>query len=201
MFGDRSTSRLALETRTRASRASSLLIALISFAVSAGGGGSTPHIAAELFNYMAKVKMTHIPYKGGGAVLPDLIAGRVSMFFGSIATLKPHVDSGRLRAVAMSTKQRAASMPDVPTFMESGLAGYEVNGWYGLFTADKTPRAVIEKLNTTLRQILSEADTRAQFFRNGLDPAPTTADEFAQLLRSEIMKWASVVKAAGIKPE
>jgi tripartite-type tricarboxylate transporter receptor subunit TctC len=145
--------------------------------------------------------MQHIPYKGGGAVLPDLIAGRVTMFFGSIATLKPHVDSGRLRAVGMTTTQRAAAMPDVPTFIESGLAGYEVNGWYGLLTTGKTPQPIIEQLNRTLRQILTDADTRAQFLKNGLDPAPTSADEFTKLLRTEIVKWAKVVKAAGIKAE
>ena len=145
--------------------------------------------------------MEHIPYKGGGAVLPDLIAGRVSMFFGSIATLKPHVDSGRLRAVGMSTSQRATAMPDVPTFKESGLADYEVNGWYGVLTTGKTPRTVIERLSTTLRQILNEPDTRAQLLKNGLEPTPGTSDEFSRLLLTEIVKWAQVVKAAGIKPE
>ncbi len=165
------------------------------------GAGGPPHLAAELLKITAGIDMQHIPYKGGGAVLPDLIAGRVSMFFGSIATLKPHVDSGRLRAVGITTRERAAAMPDVPTFIESGLAGYEVNGWYGLFTARHTPRAIIEKLNITLRQILTDADTRTQFLKNGLDPAPGTADAFAKLLSTEIVKWASVVKTAGIKPE
>ena len=165
------------------------------------GSGSPPHLCAELLKITAGIDMQHIPYKGGGAVLPDLIAGRVSMFFGSIATLKQHVDSGRLRAVGMSTTQRAAAMPDVPTFIESGLAGYEVNGWYGVFTTGKTPRAIVERLNSALRQILTDADTRAQFLKNGLDPTPTSADEFAKLLRSEIIKWAKVVKAAHIKPE
>ena len=98
------------------------------------GTGSPPHLAAELLKITTGIDMQHIPYKGGGAVLPDLIAGRVSMFFGSIATLRPHVESGRVRAVGMSTTQRAAAMPDVPTFVESGLAGYEVNGWYGVLT-------------------------------------------------------------------
>jgi tripartite-type tricarboxylate transporter receptor subunit TctC len=134
-------------------------------------------------------------------VLPDLIAGRVSMFFGSIATLKPHIDSGRLRAVGMSTAKRATAMPEVPTFIESGLAGYEVNGWYGLFATGKTPRVIIERLNGTLQKILVDADTRAQLQKNGLDPAPGTAGEFSNLLRTELIKWAKVVKAAGIKPE
>lgn len=165
------------------------------------GTGGPPHLAAELLKITAGIDMQHIPYKGGGAVLPDLIAGRVSMFFGSIATLKQHVDSGRLRAVGMSTTQRAAAMPDVPTFLESGLAGYEVNGWYGLLTTAKTPRAIVERLSGTLRKILTDADTRAQFHKNGLDPTPASADEFSNLLRAEIVKWAKVVKAANIKPE
>ena len=165
------------------------------------GTGGPPHLAAELLKITAGIDMQHIPYKGGGAVLPDLIAGRVSMFFGSIATLKQHVDSGRLRAVGMSTTQRAAAMPDVPTFLESGLAGYEVNGWYGLLTTAKTPRAIVERLSGTLRKILTDADTRAQFLKNGLDPTPASADEFSNLLRAEIVKWAKVVKAANIKPE
>ncbi len=165
------------------------------------GTGGPPHLAAELLKITAGIDMQHIPYKGGGAVLPDLIAGRVSMFFGSIATLKQHVDSGRLRAVGMSTVKRAAAMPDVPTFIESGLAGYEVNGWYGLLTVGKTPRAILDKLNATLIQILNDADTRAQFLKNGLDPSPNSAAEFSALLRAEIVKWAKVVKAAGIKAE
>lgn len=165
------------------------------------GTGGPPHLAAELLKITAGIDMQHIPYKGGGAVLPDLIAGRVSMFFGSIATLKQHVDSGRLRAVGMSTTQRAAAMPDVPTFLESGLAGYEVNGWYGLLTTAKTPRAIVERLSSTLRKILTDADTRAQFLKNGLDPTSASADEFSNLLRAEIVKWAKVVKAANIKPE
>jgi tripartite-type tricarboxylate transporter receptor subunit TctC len=165
------------------------------------GTGGPPHLAAELLKITAGIDMQHVPYKGGGAVLPDLIAGRVSMFFGSIATLKPHVDSGRLRAVGMTTLQRAAAMPEVPTFSESGLAGYEVNGWYGLFTTGKTPRAIVERLNVTLQQILADAETRAQLIRNGLDPAPGNTDEFARLLAAEIVKWAQVVKAAGIKAE
>jgi tripartite-type tricarboxylate transporter receptor subunit TctC len=165
------------------------------------GTGGPPHLCAELLKITAGIDMQHIPYKGGGAVLPDLIAGRVSMFFGSIATLKPHVESGRVRAVGMSTTQRASAMPDVPTFIESGLAGYEVNGWYGLLTTGKTPLTIIERLNSTLRQILTDTDTRAQFLKNGLDPTPTSVDAFHKLLQTEIVKWAKVVKAAGIKPE
>jgi tripartite-type tricarboxylate transporter receptor subunit TctC len=165
------------------------------------GAGSPPHLAAELLKVSAGVSMQHVPYKGGGAVLPDLIAGRVQMFFGSITTLKPQVDGGRLRAIAMSTVKRAAAMPDVPTFIESGLKGYEVNGWYGLFATAKTPASIVGKLNTTLQQILNDADARAQLARHGLDAAPGGAEEFGKLLQTEIVKWGKVVQAAGIKAE
>ena len=165
------------------------------------GMGSPPHLAAELLRIAAGIDMHHIPYKGGGAVLPDLLAGRVSMFFGSIATLRPHVQSGKLRAIAVTTAKRAAALPDVPTFIESGLAAYEVNGWYGMLAPGRTPRAIVSVLNQTLREVLSDADTRTRFAANGIDPAPGTAEEFSALIRSEIAKWTKVVRAAGVKPE
>ena len=165
------------------------------------GTGGPPHLAAELLKITTGIDMQHVPYKGGSAVLPDLIAGRVSMFFGSISTLQPHVQSGRLRAIAVTTTQRAAAMPELPTFVESGLAGYEVNGWYGILGPGKTPRAIVYRLNTELRRVLADTDTQARFTANGIEPSAGTADEFAALIRSEIVKWAKVVRAAGIKPE
>jgi tripartite-type tricarboxylate transporter receptor subunit TctC len=165
------------------------------------GVGSPPHLAAELLNTTAGIDMQHIPYKGGGAVLPDLIAGRVSLFFGSIATLRPHVQSGKIRAIAVTTAARNAAMPEVPTFMESGLAGYEVNGWYGLLVPGKTPGAIVKRLNTELRRVLDDKDTRARFAARGIEPAPGMPDEFAALIKNETAKWAKVVRAAGIKQE
>lgn len=165
------------------------------------GTGSPPHLAAELLKIAAGIPMQHVPYKGGGAVLPDLMAGRVSMFFGSIATLRPQVQTGKLRAIAVTTLQRASAMPEVPTFVESGLAGFEVNGWYGMLAPGRTPRTVVTVINGALRQALDEPDTRARFAANGMDPMPGTADEFGALIRSEVTKWAKVVRAAGIRPE
>jgi tripartite-type tricarboxylate transporter receptor subunit TctC len=165
------------------------------------GTGSPPHLAAELLKLAAGIPMQHVPYKGGGAVLPDLMAGRVSMFFGSIATLRPQVQTGKLRAIAVTTLQRASAMPEVPTFVESGLAGFEVNGWYGMLAPGRTPRTVVTVINGALRQALDEPDTRARFAANGMDPMPGTADEFGALIRSEVTKWAKVVRAAGIRPE
>ena len=165
------------------------------------GAGSPPHLAAELLRITAGIDMQHIPYKGGAAVLPDLMAGRVSMFFGSISTLQPHVQAAKLRAIAVTTAQRASAMPELPTFIESGLAGYEVNGWYGLLAPGKTPRAIVNRLNGELRQVLADPETQARITASGMDAAPGTAEEFAALIRSEIVKWAKVVRAAGIKPE
>jgi tripartite-type tricarboxylate transporter receptor subunit TctC len=165
------------------------------------GVGSPPHLAAELLKISASIDLNHVPYKGGGAVLPDLIAGRVSMFFGSISTLKPQVDTGKLRAVAVTTVKRAPALPGVPTFIESGLKDYEVDGWYGLLAPVKTPAAVVNRLNAELRQVLNEAETRERFLQRGMQPAPGTAQEFAALIRSETAKWAKVIRAAGIQPE
>jgi tripartite-type tricarboxylate transporter receptor subunit TctC len=165
------------------------------------GLGSPPHLAAELLKLTAGIDLQHIPYKGGAAVLPDLIAGRVSLFFGSISTLQPHVRAGKLHAIAVTTAQRAAAMPELPTFVESGLAGYEVNGWYGLLAPGRTPGAIVGRLNRELREVLSDADTRQRFAQRGIDPAPGTAPEFAALIQGEVAKWAKVIRAAGIKPE
>jgi tripartite-type tricarboxylate transporter receptor subunit TctC len=165
------------------------------------GIGSPPHLAAELFRLAAGINMQHVPYKGGGAVLPDLLAGRVALFFGSISTLRASVQSGKLRPIAVTTLARAPAMPDVPTFAESGLPRFEVNGWYGMLAPARTPRAAISALNAALRQSLENADTRARFSASGLDPMPGSPDEFGTLIRSEVAKWGKVVRTAGIKPE
>ena len=165
------------------------------------GTGSPPHLAAEMLKVMAGIQMTHVPYKGGGAVLPDLMAGRVSMFFGSISTLKPQVDAGKIRAIGVTTTKRSPAMPDVPTFMESGLKDYEVDGWYGLVMPGRTPKAMVNRLSAELRNVLNDADTKKRFAQRGMDPLPSTPEEFSALIKSEIVKWAKVVKAAGIEPE
>ena len=165
------------------------------------GTGSPPHLAAEMLKVMAGIQMTHVPYKGGGAVLPDLMAGRVSMFFGSITTLKPQVDAGKIRAIGVTTTKRSPAMPDIPTFMESGLKDYEVDGWYGIVMPGRTPRTMVNRLSMELRNVLNDTDTKKRFAQRGMDPLPSTPEEFSALIRSEIVKWAKVVKAAGIEPE
>ena len=165
------------------------------------GTGSPSHLSAELFRIAAGIDIVHVPYKGGSAILPDLIAGRVSVFFGSISTLGPHMKSGKLRGIAVTTVKRAQAMPELPTFIESGLAGYEVNGWYGLLAPGRTPRVIVSRLNQELQRALADANTLKRFAQIGVDPLPGTAAEFAVLIRREIAKWAKVVRAAGILPE
>jgi tripartite-type tricarboxylate transporter receptor subunit TctC len=171
----------------------------VSFA-SAGTGNPT-HLAGELFNIAAGMDMQHIPYKGGGALLPDLIAGRVSMTFSSISTAQSNLQAGRLRPIAVTTLKRSQYLPEIPTFIESGYPGFEVNAWYGMLTTGKTPRAIVERLSAELRQVLNDANTRGLFNKHGLDPQPTTADEFKALVASEIARWAKVARQANIKPE
>jgi len=165
------------------------------------GVGNPTHLCGELFKLAAGLDMQHVPYKGGAAVMPDLLSGRVSAFFSSITTAQAHVQANRLRPIAVTTAKRSPFMPDAPTFVESGFPGVEVNAWYGLLTAGRTPRAAVLQLNGHLRAILSDPATREQIVRNGITPEPTTADEFTALVRTDIVKWAKVVNAAGIPPE
>ena len=171
----------------------------VSFA-SASAGNPT-HLAGELFNIAAGMDMQHIPYKGGGALLPDLIAGRVSMTFSSIATVQSNVQAGRLRPIAVTTLKRSQYLPEIPTFIESGYPGFEVNAWYGMLTTGKTQRPIVDRLNAELRHVLGDPNTRQLFNKHGLDPQLTTADEFKALVASEIGRWAKVARQAGIKPE
>ena len=165
------------------------------------GVGNPTHLAAELFNNAAGIDMRHIPYKGGAAVLPDLIAGRVTAFFSSITTAQTHVAAGRLRPIAVTTAKRSPFVPEIPTLSESGVKGAEVDAWYGILTTGGTPRATVASLSNTLRQVLNDPPTRDAIVKQGITPAPNTAEEFAALIHSDIAKWTKVVRAAGIKPE
>ncbi len=165
------------------------------------GVGSPPHLAAELLRTMAGLEIVHVPYKGGGEALPDVLTGRVQMFFGSISTLAPHIRTGKLRAIAMSTPKRSPFMPEVPTFDESGLKDYDVTGWYGILAPGKTPPAIVNRLNSELRQVLADGETQKRLDRAGIEPTPGSPADFAALIKLEIPKWAKVMKTAGIEPE
>lgn len=165
------------------------------------GVGNPTHLAGELFNTATGTDLTHVPYKGGSAVLPDLVSGRLAMTFTSISTGRTNMEAGRLRAIGVTTVKRSVFLPDVPTFVESGYPTMEINAWYGLLTTGKTPPAIVQRLNAVLREVLAEPAVRASFLKQGLDPQPTTVEEYQKLISTELVKWANVVRSAGIKPE
>ncbi len=158
------------------------------------GNGSSTHLAAELFKMLAKIELLHVPYKGGGPALIDLLGGQVSMYIGSLPASLPHVRSRRLKGLAVTSAVRANALPDVPTVIEAGVAGYEYVGWYGLLAPASTPAAVIERLNGETNKILRQAAIVEKLATDGAQPVGGTPAQFADHIRNEISKWASVVK-------
>jgi len=166
-----------------------------------GGIGSNTHLVTVLFLQMAKVDMLHIPYKGLGPAVTDLLGGQVQMIISNVATALPYVKAGRLRLLAVTSKKRFALFPDTPTVDESGVPGYESSGWYGLWAPSGTPPEIIGGLHKEVTKILSSPAMKEQLGSQGLEAIPTTPEAFGQQLRVEIQKWGRVVKASGAKPE
>ena len=162
------------------------------------GSGSSQHLAGELFNQMAGVRMVHIPYKGGGAVMIDLIAGQVQVTFGSATTL-PHVRSGKAVALAVTTAKRASTLPELPTIAESGLPGYEASAWYIVLAPAKTPPAIVDKLHAEIVRAMKLPDVRERFNFQTIEPVGLPPAESAAYLAREVAKWAAVVKVSGAK--
>jgi tripartite-type tricarboxylate transporter receptor subunit TctC len=163
------------------------------------GSGSAPHLAGELFNSMAGTKMLHIPYKGGGPAMVALVSGEGAVGFATAPSVIGHVKSGRVRALAVTTAQRAPLLPDVPTVAESGVAGYDAGAWYGFLVPTGTPKEAIARLETETIKVLKLADVKQRLATTGMDTIGTSADEFSKFLRSEIDKWGKVVKSIGMK--
>ena len=161
------------------------------------GVGGAGHLAGELFSALAGVKMTHVPYKGGGPVMIDLLAGQVHGVFATAATAIPHIKTGRIRPLGVTTLKRAGMLPDIPTIAEQGLKGFDANNWYGLLAPAKTPASIIDRLNGEVVKVLRDPELKQYFFAQGLDPAPTTPAEFGAYVKSEIDKWATIVRSAG----
>lgn len=161
------------------------------------GVGGAGHLAGELFALLAGISITHVPYKGGGPAMVDLIAGQVQCVFATAVTAIPHIEAGRIRPLGVTTLKRAGMLPDIPTIAEQGLKGFDANNWYGLLAPARTPRSVIDKLNAAVVAILREPELTRHLYRQGLDPAPTTPDEFAAYMRAEAAKWARIVRNAG----
>jgi tripartite-type tricarboxylate transporter receptor subunit TctC len=163
------------------------------------GNGSAQHMAGELFRLLAKINVVHVPYKGVPQATADLIGGRVEYVFGSPVSLLPHAKENRVRLLAVTTPKRATSLPEVPTVAESGVPGYEYIGWLGMFVPRATPRAIVDRLQADIARIVHEGDVRQLITSGGTEPLANTSDEFTAKLRSEIPRWARVVKEAGIR--
>lgn len=163
---------------------------------SAGSGGSV-HLAAELFKSLAKVDMVHVPYKGSGPALIDLLGGQTQLMFSTMPPALPHVKSGRLRALGMTGAKRSPLVPELPTIAESGLPGYEITQWWGLLGPPGMPAAVVTRLNSEVNAILQQPDVKERFASEGADTAPNTPEWFAAYMKIEVAKWAKVVRASG----
>jgi tripartite-type tricarboxylate transporter receptor subunit TctC len=148
---------------------------------------------------MAKVNLVHVPYKGGGPALIDLVAGHVEIFVAVISTAVPQVRAGKARALAVTGPRRAAALPDVPTVAESALKGYEATNWYGYVAPAATPRPIIERLHKATVMVLEMADVKQALLDQGIEAAPSTPEQFAAYIKSETGKWTKVIKASGMK--
>lgn len=163
------------------------------------GIGSGFHLAGELFTTMARVKMLHVPYKGGAAALNDMMAGRIDVMFYSLAVALPHIQAGKLRPLAVSGMTRDSLLPDLPTMDEAGLKGYEMTGWHGLLAPAGTPVAVVEKLNAEIRRILQTPEMKKLWVRYGMATPSTTPAQFGAVIKSDYDKYANLIKSAGIE--
>ena len=165
------------------------------------GIGSPGHLAAVLLESMAKIQITHVPYKGGGPAITDLLAGHVPAFFAVISTGVPHVQAGKIRGIAVTGNRRAEAVPDVPTIAESGVTGYAATNWYGLLAPAKTPPAVIDRINREMTAALKAPEVVEGLRSRGIDSAPNSPAEFSAFIRAEAVKWRPVVLQSGIKPD
>ncbi|MBX9902948.1 MAG: tripartite tricarboxylate transporter substrate binding protein [Burkholderiales bacterium] len=165
------------------------------------GVGTSPHLSMELFLVLANLKMLHVPYKGSGPGVTDLIAGHVPVMMPNMLSAQPHIKSGRIRALGVTGTKRAPGADDIPTIAEAGLPGYEAVQWYGVLAPAATPRDIITKLHAGVVRALQNPDVRQRLLNDGAEPVGSSPEEFAAYLRSETTKWARVIKAAGIQPE
>jgi tripartite-type tricarboxylate transporter receptor subunit TctC len=163
--------------------------------------GSPGHVSGELFKYMTGTEIVHVPYKGGAPAIADLIAGNVQLMFESTNSIAPHVKAGRVRALAVTGLQRAHSLPDVPTMIEAGVPGYEVNAWSGVIAPAGLPRAVLDKLNAAVNAAINEPTTKERLAQLGSEGGGGTPEEFGALIRRDSAKWADVIKRSGARIE
>jgi tripartite-type tricarboxylate transporter receptor subunit TctC len=171
----------------------------LSFASS--GTGAASHLSAELFKSMAGVDLLHVPYKGTGQAVTDLLAGHVNLMFAPAQTVMPYVREGRLKALALTGSRRSETLPDLPTVAESGLPGYAAVGWFGVLAPVATPKATVGKISADVNRVLAERELREKMLGLGADPSGDTPEEFARFIRDDQAKWSKLMKEAGITGE
>ena len=162
------------------------------------GNATAGHLAGELFAGLGRVELVHVPYKGGGPAMADLLAGQIQLIFATTPSALPHIKAGKLKALGVTTLKRLPLLPDLPTIAEAGLPGYDANNWYCFVAPAKTPPEIIAWLNREFLRVLADPETHAMLTAQGLDPAPTTPDELAAIIKMEIAKWAKVIKDRNI---
>lgn len=163
--------------------------------------GNLTHLAGELFNSLAGIKMLHVPYKGGNPAMTDLLGGRVAVFFSTVAVARPHLQSGKIRGLGVTTARRTQALPNMPTIAEAGLPGYEVSGWYGLVAPAATPKTAIARLHAAARFALRQPDIREKLLGVGVEVVEITTAQFGDKINAELARWEKLVKPLGITPE
>ncbi|MCC7486061.1 MAG: tripartite tricarboxylate transporter substrate binding protein [Burkholderiales bacterium] len=163
------------------------------------GFGTTPHLTGELFNLLAGVKMVHVPYKGSGPALTDLISGQVQVGFGPVLAGLPHVKAGRIKALAVTGTRRSVNAPDIPTVIEAGVPKFDMMTWTGILAPARTPPGIVARIGAEVQRIMHQPDTRAFLVNRGVEPVGSTSEEFASLIRSEMQKWRDLLQRTGLK--
>ena len=163
------------------------------------GNGTSIHLAGEVFTSLAQVEMLHIPYKGSGPAVSDLLGGQINYMFDSITSARPHIESGKLRALGVTTAKRSSTLPNVPTLAEAGVPGYEVSPWFAVFMPTATPKAIVSKLNKALLDAMKDPEVAKRFETIGAEPVGSTPDELAQHLARESERWTQLITERGIK--
>ncbi|MDA1118787.1 MAG: tripartite tricarboxylate transporter substrate-binding protein [Proteobacteria bacterium] len=164
-----------------------------------GGNGTAMHLSGELFKLMARIQMVNAPYKGNGPAAADTVGGQLPLAVVDVASAITQVKAGRLKALAVTSAKRISAAPQVPTLAEAGLPGYQATGWFGVVMPPNTPANIVERMNAELAATLKRAEVRDRLLAAGAEPAPSTAAQLAALIRSEIDKWAEVVKLSGAR--
>jgi len=166
-----------------------------------GGSGTMTHLSGELLKVMTGIQITHVAYKGAPLAVVDVMAGQIQMAIGALPGALPQIKASQVRAIAVTTTKRSPSAPDIPTVAESGVPGYEASNWYGMLAPAATPAPIVTRLNGEIGRVLQEAEIVESLRRQGLEPVPSTPDEFARYMKSEIAKWSKVIRAAGLQAE